>query len=346
MIGLDIGSHSVRVVELGQDGAGSWVLERYMSEPLPNGAVSAEGRVENFEQVVDTVRRAVKRSGTKAKLVAAALPASDIIAKRVVLPEGLREDEMDQQIESEASQLIPFPLEEMSVDYYVLGPSMQSAGDVDVVIAAARQEHVDEMVAVVEAAGLKLHVLGVNAYAAQLAAERLIEALPKKGAGAVIALVQVGARTTTIHVLLNGVVIFEHVQAIGGIHLTELVAKHYGMTQDEAEAKKVGSQLPDEYAHVVLEPYMNRLAQEIQSGLQFFYNSTPYGKVDYVLLAGGGAVMPRLNSIISDATGAPCLLLNPFDHMDMGGAVQDRRLKRDASGFLTACGLAMRRFMS
>ena len=227
-----------------------------------------------------------------------------------------------------------------------MGPSRTSAGDEEVMIVAARKERVDDMTALMDAAGLRLKVLDVASFAAQAATERLIKGLPHRGRDAMIAMVHVGATSTYMHILRNGEVLFEREQPFGGTHLTQHIARLYGMTQEEAESKKVAGQLPDDYAEVILRPFMERLAQEMQSALQFFYNSTPYNKVDYILLSGGSASLPKLTEIVTQTTGAACLLANPFDEMGMGAQVQDRKLRRDAPAFLTACGLAMRRFTS
>lgn len=345
-LGIDVGTGSIRLVELDRDASGQWVLERCAVEHLPSGVVASDGRIEQFDQAVDAVKRLIKKSGARAKNVVAALPPSAVIAKKIVLPEGLSETEIDLQIESEAGQYIPFSLDEVSIDYYIMGPSRTSAGDEEVMIVAARKERVDDMTALMDAAGLRLKVLDVTSFAAQAATERLIKGLPRRGRDAMIAMVHVGAASTYMHILRNGEVLFEREQPFGGTHLTQHIARLYGMTQEEAESKKVAGQLPDDYAEVILRPFMERLAQEMQSALQFFYNSTPYNKVDYILLSGGSASLPKLTEIVTQATGAACLLANPFDEMGMGAQVQDRKLRRDAPAFLTACGLAMRRFTS
>ena len=346
VLGLDIGSSSIRLVELDKTSTGQWVLERCLIEQLPPNVVASDGTIEQLDTLIAAVRRIVKKSESRTKQVVAALPASAVIAKKVILPEGLGEDEMDAQIESEASQYIPFALEEVSIDYYVMGASATSVGDADVMIVAARKDRVGDMQALMSEAGMHLKVLDVASYAAQSAAERIIENLPNAGKDAIIALVHVGASSIYVYVMRNGEVLFEREQAFGGVQLTQHIARLYGMTQEEAESKKIAGQLPDDYAHVVLQPFIERVAQEIQNILQFFYNSTPHGKTDYVLLSGGSASLPKLSDAVIQATGAACLLANPFDGMEIGSQVQDRKLRRDAPAFLSACGLAMRRFTS
>lgn len=269
VVGLDIGSTSIRLVELNKTASGKWVLECCLVELLQPNVVAPDGSIEQFDLLAGAVRRIVKKSGTRAKQIVAALPASAVIAKKVVLPEGLGDDEMDRQIEGEASQYIPFSLDEVSIDYYIMGSSATSVGDEDVMIVAARKERVDDMQALMNAAGLNLKVLDVASYAAQAAAERIIENLPNAGKGALIALTHVGASSTYVYVMRNGEVLFEREQAFGGVQLTQHIARLYGMTYEEAESKKVAGQLPDDYAHVVLQPFIERVAQEIQNILQF-----------------------------------------------------------------------------
>lgn len=345
-IGLDIGTASVRLVELNRTSSGDWVLERIATEPMPADSISADGTIEDFDNVAEAVRRVVKKSGTRAKNVVAALPASAVIAKKVILPEGLSEDEIDRQVESEAAQYVPFSLDEVALDYYNMGASATSIGDEDITIVAARKERVDDMISLMEESKLKLTVLDVASYAAQAATERLISNLNKKGIDALIALVHIGAVGMRVYVMQNDYVIFEREQPVGGVQLTQQIARLYGMTQEEAESKKISGQLPDDYGTAVLQPFTDRLAQEIQTALQFFYNSTPHSKVDYVFLSGGSATLANLTEKVSEATGAACLIANPFDGMTTGAQAQDRKLRHDAPSFLTACGLAMRRFMS
>jgi len=122
LIGLDIGSSSVKIVELSEAGKGTLRLERYAIEPLPRGAV-VDGNVDKIDVVAEAVRRAWRRAGSKVKNVAMALPASAVITKRIALPANLREEELEMQVESEANQYIPFALEEVNLDFQVIGPA-------------------------------------------------------------------------------------------------------------------------------------------------------------------------------------------------------------------------------
>ena len=344
MIGLDISSSSVKLVELGQDRSGNLTLERCGIEPLERGWIS-DGNIEKFDEVVEATRRLVGKSGTKAKHVAMALPASVVISKKIILPGGLSEREMEVQVESEANQYIPFSLDEVSLDFCVVGPSTTSAGDVEVVIAASRKEKVEDRQGLAEAAGLVPVVLDVESYASRLAASRVIGRLPGGGVDALIALFEIGAMTSTMQVLRNDDLIYERDQVFGGAQLTQMLVRQYGFTQDEAETKKRAGELPDDYGTVVLQPYVESLAQELERALKFFFTSTPHNRVDYILLAGGTAGIPGLTEAITRHTSFPCQVVNPFDGMEVGRAVREKKMLREAPSYLTACGLAMRRFL-
>ncbi len=344
LIGLDISSSSVKLVELGRGKDGGLVLERCAVEQLEKGWIT-DGNVEKFEEVAEAVRRVVKKSGTRTKNVAMSLPASAVITKKIVLPGGMSDAELELQVESEANQYIPFSLDEVSLDFCVVGPSSSSAGDVDVLIAASRKEKVQDRQGLAEAAGLKPVVVDVESYASRLATGRLIDGLPNKGVDTMVALFEVGAMTTSMQVIRNDEVLYDRDQAFGGAQLTQLIVRQYGFSPEEAETKKRSGDLPEDYESGVLRPFVENLAQEIGRALQFFFTSTPHNRVDYVMLAGGSASLPGLTEAITVQTSFACQVLNPFEGMAMGGGVREKKMRREAPSYLSACGLAMRRFL-
>ena len=343
MLGLDISSSSVKLVELGKDKAGNLVLERCAIEPLERGWIN-DGNIEKFDEVADAVRRLVKKSGAKTKNVAMALPPSAVITKKIVLPGGLSDLELELQVQTEANQYIPFPLEEVSLDFCVIGPSVSSAGDIDVLIAASRREKVQDIQGLAEAAGLKPVIIDVESYASRLATARLIESLPNQGVGTVVALFEVGAMTTSMQVLRDNEVLYDRDQAFGGAQLTQLIVRQYGFSMEEAETKKRSGELPDDYESSVLKPFVESMVQEIGRALQFFFTSTPHNKVDFILLAGGSSALPGLTAAVTQHSTFPCNLVNPFEGMEMGSGVRLKKMTREAPSYLTSCGLALRRF--
>ncbi len=343
MLGLDISSSSVKLVEIGRDKAGNLVLERCAIEPLERGWF-VDGNVEKFDEVAEAVRKLVKKSGTKTKNVAMALPPSAVITKKIILQGGMSDLELEQQVEAEANQYIPFPLDEVSLDFCVVGPSASSVGDIEVLIAASRREKVQDIQGLAEAAGLTPVIVDVESYAARLAAGRLIENLPGQGAGLIVALFEIGAMTTSMQVMRDEDVLYDRDQAFGGAQLTQLIVRQYGFSQEEAESKKRSGELPDDYEATVLKPFIDTMVQELGRALQFFFTSTPHNRVDYILLAGGSAALPALTNAVTQHTSFPCSLLNPFDGMEIGEGVRLKRMTREAPSYLTSCGLALRRF--
>ena len=344
MLGLDISSSSVKLVELGQDKAGTLVLERCAIEPLERGWIS-DGNIEKFDEVAEAVRRVVRKSGTKTKNVAMALPPSAVITKKIVLPGGMSDPELELQVEIEANQYIPFPLDEVSLDFCVVGPSANSTGDIEVLIAASRKEKVQDIQGLAEAAGLKPVIVDVESYASRLATSRLIENLPKKGLDSIVALFEVGALTTSMQVIRNDEVLYDRDQAFGGAQLTQLIVRQYGFSLEEAESKKRNGELPDDDQSSVLNPFVESMVHEIGRALQFFFTSTPHNKVDCVMLAGGSAALPGLTAAVTKHTTFACSLVNPFEGMEIGDGVRLNKMTREAPSYLTACGLALRRFM-
>ena len=344
MIGLDVSATGVKLVELGRDTVGGYVLERFGSEKFERGWIT-DGNVEKFEEVADAVRRVVTKTGTKTKQVVMAMPQSAVITKKIVLPAGLREEQLEVQVEAEANQYIPFSLDEVSLDFAVIGPSPASAADVEVLIAASRKDRVQDRQGLAEAAGLKPVVLDIESHASRLAMSRVIASLPNKGKDALVALFEISADATSLKVLRDEEMLYDRDQPFGGAQLTQLISRQYGFSYEEAETKKLASDLPADYATAILGPYVDSLAQEIGRALQYFFTSTPHHKVHYVMLAGGTATLPGLKDRVTDVTGFASMVVNPFDGMKLAPSVRESRLQREAPSYLTACGLAMRRFV-
>ncbi len=344
MIGLDISSSSAKLVELSQSATGEYVIERFASEPFEKGWI-ADGQVESFDEVADAVRRLVAKSGTRTKNVVMAMPQAAVITKKIQLPAGLREEELELQVESEANQYIPFSLDEVSLDFCVIGPSANSAGDMDVLIAASRKEKVQDRQGLAEAAGLKPVVLDIESHASRLAMSRIIQSLPGEGKDALVALFEIGADTTSLKVLRDDEMLYDRDQAFGGSQLTQMISRQYGFSFEEAEQKKIAGDLPDDYEASILAPYVDSMSQEIGRALQYFFTSTPHHKVHYVMLSGGTATLPGLKERVTDLTGFASMVVNPFEHMKLGTGIRETKMRREAPSYLTACGLAMRRFV-
>jgi type IV pilus assembly protein PilM len=344
LLGLDISPSSVKLVELGKSGDGTLTLEHCGITPLEAGWIN-EGNIERFDDVVAAVRRTVSSSGSRAKHAALALPASMVITKKILLPAGLSEQEMEIQVEAEANQYIPFSLDEVNLDFYVIGPAPGAADDVEVMIAASRKDKVEDCQGLAEAAGLTAVVVDIDSNAARLAAQRLIKLSRPGPEDPLVALFEIGALNSTMQILRGDDVLYERDQNFGGARLTQMLARQYGFTQEEAESKKRARELPADYAQAVLKPFVDSLGQEIERALKLFFTSTPHNRVDGILLAGGSANLNGLPETITQYTAFPCRAANPFEGMIIGQDVREKKLLQEAPSYLTACGLAMRRFL-
>ena len=343
LFGLDISSSSVKMIEIVDAGRGAYRVERYAIEPLPREAV-VDGNINNLEAVAEAVKRAHKRLATRTKHVAMAVPSGAVITKKIIVQAGLREDELELQVETEANQYIPFALDEVNLDFQLVGAAPSNPEEEEVLIAATRKEKVEDRVAVAESAGLKALVMDVESYAQQSALSLVTEQLPNGGKDQNIAVVDIGANVMNVTVLRNDQSVYTREQAFGGNQLTQDIVSRYGMSVEEAENAKRSGGLPDDFETEVLRPFMDNLSMEVQRALQFFFTSTQYNAVDQILLAGGSAVIPGLDEAVNTRTQVPTVVANPFAAMQTSPRIQLKRLMVDAPSMIVACGLAMRRF--
>ena len=343
MLGLDISSTSAKLVELSMRKDGRLVLERCATvslEPPP----SAEGLADNFEQMASDVRLLIKKSQTKTKNVVMALPPTSVITKIISVTKAKSEQTFEVQVEQEATRFIPFPLDEVNLDYRVIGPSLADPHLLDVHLAVSRREKVQDIQDLAEAAGLNLVILDVSSYASRAAMKRLVDEKYGPSSDVLVALVELGANTTSVRVMQNDKVLYDRDQPFGGEQLTQLIAEYYHLPFDEAETKKRSGEFLPGYEAQVLAPFVENLSAEINRALQFFFANTAFRKIDSLMLAGGSASLPGLQASVAKITHCPCFLANPFEGMLMNEGVRLRNLKLQAPAFLIACGLALRRF--
>jgi len=344
MIGVDISSSSVKMVELSEDPQkGGYVVEHYVIEALPKDAVS-DGNINNLDAVAETLERAWQRMGTRIKNVSLALPAAAVITKKILLPAGLREEDLEFQVESEANQYIPFAIEEVNLDFQEIGPAPGNPEEVEVLLAASRKENVEDRVAAAQAAGLKALVVDVESYAAESAFEQIRAQLPGGAQDKCVGLVDIGANVMNVNVLHNGQSVYSRDQEVGGDQLTQQIQGMFGLSAEEAELGKRSGGLPDNYESDVLSSFRDNVVMEIARALQFFFTSTQYNEVDYIVLAGGCAVIPGLDDAVATRTQVSTMVVNPFALMSLSSRIKPRQLQADAPALIVACGLAMRRF--
>lgn len=343
LIGVDISSSAIKMVELVDGGKGAPRVEYYAIEPLPSDAV-VDGNFAGLEIVGETLLRCWKRLGTSTRYVALALPTAAVITKKILLPAGLREQEMEIQVESEANQYIPFALEEVNLDFQVIGPAPSSPDDVEVLLAASRKEKVEDRIAVAELANLKPVVVDVESYAIQAAYELAAGQLVKSGPDQLVALIDVGASAMKVTIMKQDQPIYVREQAFGGAQLTAEVVRAYGVSFEEAESMKRSGTPPDNYETELLQPFLENMAQEVTRALQFFFTSTPHNEVHHILLAGGAVLVPGAAEIVGKRTKINTQVADPFAGMALSPRIRAKQLASDAPSLMVACGLALRRF--
>lgn len=340
VIGLDISSSAVKLLELAKMGD-RYRVESYAVEPLPPNSV-VEKSISDVDAVGQAIRRAVKRSMTKTKYTAVAVPGSAVITKTITMPADLKEEDLESQLQLEADQYIPYSLEEVNLDFEVLGTSESDPDKVDVLLAASRSENVEMRVAAAEIGGLVPKIVDVEAFAVENAFSLIGKQLPSDPERKTIALVDIGATMTTISVFRGGKIIYTREQLFGGRQLTEEIQRRYGLTFEEAGLAKRQGGLPDNYEPEVLEPFRDAMAQQVNRALQFFYSSSQVAQVDHIILAGGCASIDDVCPLMVSRTGAEVTIANPFAQMTPSPKVREQLLVNDAPALMIACGLAMR----
>lgn len=341
VLGVDISSSSVKLLELSRHGD-RYRVETYAVRALPPNAV-VEKNINDEEAVAEVLRAMVKQSRTRLKQAAVAVAGSSVITKVIDMPAGLSDDAMELSLSVEADQHIPFPLEEVALDFEVQGPSPRNPEQVEVLLAACRQENVNARVNVLRAADLSAEIVDVEAYSMERAYELVAEQLEDRE-GQVVAIIDIGATMTTLSVLLDGKTVYSREQLFGGKQLTEEIQRRYGLSMEEAGLAKKQGGLPDDYETEVLAPFKEAVVQQVTRSLQFFYSATQFNDVDYIILAGGVASMEGLSALIEEKIGTQTLIANPFAGMSVSSRVNAVALANDAPSLMIVAGLAMRSF--
>jgi type IV pilus assembly protein PilM len=342
ILGLDISSTSVKLLELQQDGD-TYKVQSLAIEPLPDNAV-VEKNFQDVEAIGETIKKAVKRAGTKVKNAAVAVAGSAVITKIITMPASLSGSELEAQIQLEADQYIPYPLEEINLDFEVMGPTENNPETIDVLLAASRSENIEARTAALEIGGLVPKIVDVEAYTIEHASDLLARELEDSGKNKVIAVIDIGATMTSLNVIENGHLIYTREQNFGGKQLTEEIMRRYGLAYEEAGRLKKSGGLPDNYIPEVLEPFKETIAQQVSRFLQFFYTAGKHNAVDLIALAGGCAAIPGIDELVESQLDTPTVIANPFSKMSLSSKVNPEALSKDAPSLMIACGLALRSF--
>ena len=339
VLGIDISSTTVKLLELSREGD-RYRVESYAVAPLPPEAV-VEKNVNQVETVGTLISDLVVRSKTRAKQAVAAVSGSAVIIKTIAMPAGLSEEDLEAQLTVEADQYIPYPLEEVALDFEELGPVPGREDQVNILLAACRQENIESRVDALEVAGLTPAIMDVEVFAMERALALLQTQMPASGPQT-IAMVDIGASMTTLSVFADGESVYTREQLFGGKQLTDEIMNRYDLSFEEAgRAKKQGG-LPEGYEREVLEPFREAVVQQVSRSLQFFFSSSEYTQLDAIVLCGGVSAIEGLSNLIEERLNTPTIVANPFADMSVGPRVNAQALAKDAPAMMVACGLAMR----
>ena len=343
LIGLDISSSSVKLLELARRGE-RYSVEAYAIEALPANVVN-DKQITDPKVVGEAIARALNRSGTRTRHAAIAVAGASVITKTISMPASLKDNDMEEQIKAEADQYIPYSLDEVNLDFQVVGVSAKDPTSVDVQLAACRKELIEHRVAALEIAGLIPRVVDIEAYALENACPLLYHQMPDQGVGKTIALVDLGAQMTSLLVLHDRQPIYTRDQAFGGRQLTEDIMRSYGMSYEEAgRAKRFGG-LPDSYQSEVLDGFISDLALQIDRALQFFFSAAAQHRtIDAMILAGGCAHIAGIDAAVQERLRLPTSVARPFAQMGVAARAKPSQLAQDEASMLIAAGLALRAF--
>lgn len=340
LIGVDISSTSVKVLELSVKNNRYWV-ESYVLVPLPEGSV-VEKNILNPEAVGDALERAVNLANVQSTDVALAVPTSMVITKIIEMDADMNDDEREIQIRDDAEQYIPFPLDEASLDFEVLPDRLANPNRVNVLLVATLIENVEARVEALELGGLTPKIADVESFAIENAFKVFSDTLPM-GVNTV-GILDIGHTMTTLSVMRNNKVIYTREQVFGGKQLTREIQNRYGLSFAEAGRAKKSRTLPDDYDIEVLEPFLEALVEQAARSLQFFFSSSQFNEIDHILLAGGSANIPGLAKLLQQKLGYRVTIANPFLQMGFSPQIDIKKIENDASSLMVACGLALRSF--
>lgn len=340
LVGVDISSTSVKILELSVKNE-RYHVESYALVPLQEGTV-VEKNIVNPEAVAEAIESAIEKGNPSTDQIAFSIPTSSVIQKIIEMDSDMNDDEREVQIRLDAEQYIPFPLDEVSLDFEVLSEPATRPNKVKVRLVATRTENVDSRTEALIYAGLTPKIADVESYAIERALTVFSNTLPM-GAN-VIALLDIGHSMTTLSVMEKGKIIYTREHVFGGRQLTLDIQNQYGLSTAEAGRAKKERTLPDSYNTDVLIPFMESVAQQAQRSLQLFFSATQFSDVDHILLAGGTANLEGLAKYLQQNLNYRVTTANPFLQMGYSPQININKIQEDASSLMVACGLALRSF--
>lgn len=340
LLGVDIGSRSVKLLQLVRVGSG-YRVTCYASRPLPENSV-VEKHIASVAGLGETLYKLATVTRTSGASAAVAVSGPAVITKTIEMPANLNETELENQIIVEADQYIPYPLHDVAIDFERIAESPSNPDRSEVLLAACKKEHVDLRVAALEIAGFCAKVVDIEAYA-MARAYRVFSEQVGLQAYRVVALFDIGATISTLHIIVDGRSLYSREQSFGAAQLVAQVQSAYGVSAGEAETAIREGTLTQQatYASDILVPFKAELSEQISRALQFFFLSSQYNAVDLIILAGGVAATKGLAEEVEAVLLVRTLVVDPCVGMRVGPQVNKAGLMKDAPSLMLACGLAL-----
>jgi len=347
ILGVDISSAAIKLVEIETRGEQFNVIA-YGVEALPEGVVF-DREIVDVKKIAEVLTAVYKKSGARSRNVAVAVSGSSVISNYIDLPSSLTSKQMEARVQLEADTIIPFPLDEINLDFAVVGQNVFNKDQVRVQVVACQRDYVDRRKEVVELAGLKPVVVDVETFAFARAYQTLINAEyknPQEKQGAiqkddVVAIIDIGATQFTFLVLSNQTIIYSVEQPFGGRQLTEDIQRHYNLTWAEAGRAKRKGGLDADYTESMLQPFKNLLIEHLSRCIQVFYSSTETNKIDKLVLSGGVSKTDGLKDQIAEALSIPTDVVDLSKNVSISVSSDRSRLNADIPSMMLAFGLSL-----
>ncbi len=339
LIGLDIGTSAVKLIELDEI-KGSYKLKNFGVAKLPKETI-VNGVVINADALVQSIKNLTSNLKINCKNVAISISGHPVIIKKISLP-FMTEDELEPIIETEAEQYIPFDVEEVNVDFQMLGVNEENPEEIDVMLVAAKKAMIEEYTDVIQNSGLKTSIIDIDVFAL----ENMFEINYTAEENEIIALIDIGASVTNINIVKNSVSIFNRDVFLGGNQITEEIQKDLSVSFEEAEILKTGEKIEginNEILNQTIAKSSSSIAREIQRTLDFFAGSN-YSEIQHIYLSGGGSKTKGLKEIIEEKTSSIVEFADPFKSIEYNRKNFDTEYIKDVSLFAAVgVGLATRK---
>lgn len=338
IVGLDIGSSHLKAVTL-KEKRGGYDLDSFEMLQLPPDLI-VEGSIIDSLRLTEAIKELIKKGGIKARQASIGIAGHASVIIRRILVSEMSEEELHESIKFEAEQYVPFDIEDVAIDFQILGPS-EEPGQMDVMLVAVKRDVINEYTAVVSEAGLTPVVVDASAFALSNMYEVNYEIEP----GTTVALVNVGASTLNLNILKGGVSVFTRDSAVGSMLHTEALRKEFDLSFEDAERLKRGVKLENvtpEKAEAALRSASGEIASEVLRSIDYFRSTAYHEDINEIVLSGGGALVRGFPNIVADTAGLEVKIAEPFKNIGIPnryvGLVEDVQCLA-----AVAVGLALRR---